>query len=252
MELIDTHTHPHMAGYELPLPKFFAAAELAGVTKMICVGTDATDSASAIALAERHSECAASVGLHPHEAKKGVLELERLEALLPHPKVVAIGECGLDYYYDHSPRASQARTLQKQLEIAKKHDLPLIFHVRDAFSDFFEIIDDYSGVRGVVHSFSADRPTLEQCLERGLHIGLNGIMTFTKDQEQLTAARAIPLDKLLLETDSPFLTPHPYRGIVNGSAHVRTVAEFLCNLRGETLEELAAATTANARGLFKI
>src|SRR5690606_9318752 len=135
---------------------------------------------------------------------------------------------------------------------AAEHDLPLIFHVREAFKDFWSIFDDFRGLRGVVHSFTSDKRDLEQILSRGLYVGLNGIMTFTKRTEQLEAAKSVPLDKLVLETDAPFLTPTPFRGKICEPKHVRTVGEFLADLRGEKLEDLAAATTANARKLFKL
>jgi TatD DNase family protein len=130
--------------------------------------------------------------------------------------------------------------------------LPLIFHVREAFDDFFSTYDQYKGLRGVVHSFSADTRVLDKILSRGLYIGLNGIMTFTKDQKQLEAAKAVPLNRLLLETDAPYLTPVPFRGKICEPKYVRVTAEFLSHLRGETLEELAAATTRNAAELFKL
>ena len=167
-------------------------------------------------------------------------------------KVVAVGECGLDYYYNNSPKKHQIELLEFQLNLAQKHELPLVFHVRDAFDEFLAILSHFEGVRGVVHSFTANKATLDKCLDRGLYIGLNGIMTFTKDEEQLAAAKAVPLDKLLLETDAPFLTPTPYRGTICEPKHVRDVAEFLSSLRGEPLEQLAAATTQNAERLFNL
>ena len=171
----------------------------------------------------------------------------------PHPnKIVAIGECGLDYYYSHSPKAEQIELLHFQLGLAQKHDLPLIFHVREASDDFWPIFDQYKGVQGVIHSFSATRKDLDHILSRGLYVGLNGIMTFTKDTAQLEAAKAVPLTSLLLETDAPFLTPNPHRGTICEPKHIRVIAEFLAELRGEDLAEVASITTKNAQGLFKI
>ncbi len=178
-------------------------------------------------------------------------------------RVVAIGETGLDYYYTHSPKADQQEIFQFQLNLAQEHDLPVIFHVRDdpkqagagtgqAFDDFFAILSDFKGIRGVVHSFTANTTTLDKCLGMGLYIGLNGIMTFTKDSAQLEAAKAIPLDRLLLETDAPFLTPVPFRGTICQPKHVVETAKFISTLRQESLEELAAATTRNAGELFKL
>lgn len=252
MQLVDTHAHPHMAGYRLPLEEFFAAAATAGVNSIICVGTDAQDSARAVEFAAVHEGCFASVGLHPHAAKRGIGEINSLKSIITKPKVVALGECGLDYHYNHSSKSDQATMLRAQLELGLEHKKPFIFHVREAFDDFFEILDEFEDIRGVVHSFTADVKILNNCLERNLYVGLNGILTFTKDKRQLAAASAVPLDRLLLETDAPYLTPYPHRGTINSSAHVRTVAEFLAKLRGEPLAQLAAATMANAKELFDI
>jgi len=168
--------------------------------------------------------------------------------------VVAIGETGLDYHYMHSSKEQQEKLLKFQLDIAREHELPLIFHIREAFADFWKIFDDYVAqgfkIRGVVHSFSAHSTDLQEILKRNLYVGLNGIMTFTKDQGQLEAAKRIPLDKLLLETDAPYLTPVPFRGILCEPKHVRTTAEFLSQLRGENLQTVAETTTQNAVTLF--
>lgn len=171
-------------------------------------------------------------------------------------KVVAIGEAGLDFHYMHSSKEDQEKLLRFQLDIAVEHSLPLIFHVREAYDDFWRIIDEHRSagqqMRGVIHSFSASPKELEDVLSRGFYVGLNGIMTFTKDKRQLEAAKSVPLNKLLLETDAPFLTPVPFRGTICQPKHVRVTAEFLSRLRDEPLEELAAATTHNALELFKL
>jgi TatD DNase family protein len=167
-------------------------------------------------------------------------------------KIVAVGEIGLDYYYEHSPKKIQREMFVKQLQIAKKHDLLVIFHVREAFDDFFAILADFEGLQGVVHSFTADTRILDKALNLGLYIGLNGIMTFTKDDYQLEAAKAVPLDRLLLETDSPFLTPKAHRGKICEPMHLVDTAEFLAKLRGEKLEALTEQTTKNAKELFKL
>lgn len=167
-------------------------------------------------------------------------------------KIVAIGECGLDYFYGHSPKEDQEKALRFQIELALSHNLPLIFHVRDAFDDFWPIFDSYQGIRGVVHSFTDNRDNLKKLLDRGLYVGINGITTFTKNEWQLENAKAVPGDRLLLETDAPFLTPVPLRGRVNEPANVRLVAEFLANLRNESLETLITQTTRNSLQLFSI
>lgn len=254
-ELVDTHCHVHFPDYELDADQVIADAIDAGVTRMICVGCTLADSKLGVEMATKHRSIWASIGIHPHEAKLYVGDekaLQEFRDLASKPRVVAIGEIGLDYYYGHSPKEDQAEMLRFQLTVAQEHDLPVIFHVRDAFDDFFAILDDFEGIRGVIHSFTANRATLDKCLSRGLYIGLNGIMTFTKDQNQLDAARALPLNRLLLETDAPFLTPVPYRGTICQPKHVGVTAEFLSRLRGETLERLCAETTQNAKALFKL
>lgn len=256
MELVDTHCHIHSNDYGADADEVIAGAVLEGVTRMICVGTDAGDSKRAVEFAREHDRCWASFGIHPHEAANFIPKIHDREqmvqilGLVGDAKVVAIGECGLDYYYDHSPKADQQKILRFQLELAVKHDLPVIFHVREAFSDFWPIFDEFPSVRGVIHSFTDTNRVLEQALSRGLYIGLNGIMTFTKDQNQLEMACLVPLEKLLLETDAPYLTPKPFRGTICQPKYVRVTAEFLADLRGESLGDLANSTSINAGNLF--
>lgn len=255
IELVDTHCHIQFPDYELDPEEVIIDAKKDGVTRMLCVGCTVGDSEKGIAMAAKHNGVWASIGIHPHEAKDAIGNdelLQHFRNLADKPKVVAIGECGLDYHYNHSPKEDQLDIFRFQLTLAQEKNLPLIFHVREAFDDFFAVLDDFEGIRGVVHSFSADNRMLDKILARGLYIGLNGIMTFTKDEKQLAAAKAVPLEKLLLETDAPFLTPVPYRGTICQPKHVRVTAEFLSDLRGEFLEEIAATTTQNARQLFKI
>jgi TatD DNase family protein len=167
-------------------------------------------------------------------------------------KIVAIGEIGLDYFYTHSPRETQIRALEEQIDLALKYDLPVIFHVREAFDDFWPILDNFHGLRGELHSFTDTAVHLEEGLRRGLYVGVNGISTFTKDKSQQAMFASIPLNRLLLETDAPFLTPAPFRGKVNEPAFVRNVAEFQASLRGVDLTEIARTTTANATALFAL
>ena len=167
-------------------------------------------------------------------------------------KLVAVGEIGLDYFYTHSPRDVQIKALEGQIDLALKYNLPVIFHVREAFDDFWPIFDNFSGLRGVLHSFTDTSKNAEEALKRCLFIGVNGISTFTKDPLQQQLFASLPLEKLLLETDAPFLTPAPLRGKVNEPAFVRNVAEFHAISRGISLEEIAEKTTANARALFAL
>lgn len=250
MQLIDTHAHPHMEGYELA-DTYSDRAREAGVEQVVCVGTDAADSKRAIAFAKAH-DYRASVGLHPHEASVFRTDFPELRQLLPDETVVAIGECGFDYHYENSRSQDQAEALHAQINLAKQHRLPLIFHIREAFEDFFEVFDAHQNVTGVVHSFTADPATMRACVARGLYVGLNGIVTFAKDTQLKQSVAELPLENIVLETDTPFLTPHPYRGKINNSAHVRTVAEFLSSVRSESLDEIARVTTQNARDLFDL
>jgi TatD DNase family protein len=271
MQLTDTHCHiqevfqPNDAGAATnklwakavdPDPdRIIERAVEAGVTRLICVGTTLEDSKLAVEFVQNRPNCWASIGIHPHEAKDFAENAEAwndFAELAKQPKVVAVGECGLDYFYGHSPKEQQAVILRRQIETAVQNNLPLIFHVRDAFDDFWPIFDSYKGLRGVVHSFSANQDDLKQILKRDLYVGLNGIMTFTKNQEQLAAAKAVPLEGLLLETDAPFLTPAPYRGTVCEPKHVRVTAEFLAQLRDEPIETIAQASTQNAIKLFNL
>lgn len=255
MEFVDTHAHVHFPDYELDPDEVLAEAAQDGIIKVMCVGCTLTDSKLAIEMAARHDNVWASIGLHPHEGIEYVgndQALQEFRDLATKPKVVAIGETGLDYYYNNSPKEDQKILLRFQLNLAQEHDLPLIFHVREAFSDFFAILDDFEGVRGVVHSFTGTLDEMNEILRRGLYIGLNGIMTFTKDDKQREMAAQVPLSKLLIETDAPFLTPKPFRGTICQPKHVHVTAEFLASLRGESLEEFAAVTTKNAADLFNI
>jgi TatD DNase family protein len=255
MELVDTHCHPHFADFAADPERVVTDAAAAGVTRLIVVGTTLEDSQSAVDFAARHKSAWAAAGVHPHAAKE-FAEIDdaalELRSLLAKPKIVAVGEIGLDFYRSYSGHKDQEDALRSQIEEGLSTGLPFIFHIRDAWDSFWPILDSYKDLRGVVHSFSAYQQQLDQALQRGLYVGLNGIMTFSKDQKQLEAAKKMPLDRLLLETDAPFLAPKPYRGQRCEPKHTRTVAEFLANLRGESLEELAVATTKNAIDLFNL
>ncbi len=252
---IDTHCHIHSQNYGLDPEVVIDDAKKLGVYRAICVGTDLEDSILAVNFAKNHDNIYSSIGIHPHEAKDYVKEPNKLEAfagLIGSEKLVAIGECGLDYFYNHSKSEDQKTILRFQLDLAKKHNLPLIFHVREAFDEFWPIFDEYEGLRGVIHSFTASEKVLREIIDRGLYVGLNGIMTFAKNDEQLDMARSVPLDKILLETDAPFLTPVPYRGTIAQLKHVINIADFLAKLRMEPLEQFSKATTENANKLFNL
>lgn len=249
--LVDTHCHIHESDYPLDISETLKQAHAQGVNQLICVGTSEESSRRAVAFAATYDEAFASIGVHPHESKEGYGDIEALAATKP-PKLVAIGEIGLDYFYTHSPRDVQIAALESQIATALKHDLPVIFHIRDGFDDFWPIFDNFHGIRGELHSFTDNQANLEAGLARGLYIGVNGISTFTKDEQQKELFAHIPLKNLLLETDAPFLTPTPFRGTVNQPAFVKNIAEHHAKVRGISLEEIASATTANARALFAL
>lgn len=268
MQLVDTHCHIHESGLGTsaddhtrqkwalagnPAPQALAdAAKQAGVTRMICVGCTLADSQLAIQFVADTPGCWASIGIHPHEAAAhdNASDQARFAGLVNRPKVVAVGECGLDYFYHYSPKATQAKILELQLQLAQDSNLPVIFHVREAYDDFWPILANFPGTRGVLHSFTDSMANLDRALAEGLYLGVNGIVTFTKDDSQRGMFRAMPLSKLLLETDAPYLTPTPVRGTINEPKNVTYITQFLAELRGESPEDIAAATTTNATTLF--
>jgi TatD DNase family protein len=264
IKLVDTHCHIHDKSYADALESIKLAREQ-GIKKFICVGTDLESSIGAVEFAREHKDLGAfaSIGIHPHEATNEKLEhslsshtWQKLEELAQEPEVVAIGEFGFDFFYhkELESRANQTKLAKKHLDLAKKHQKPLILHIREAFEPFFEVIKDYPELAGVVHSFSDTQEKLDKILElpNGFYIGLNGIMTFSKSPPQLEAAKKVPLQRLVLETDSPYLTPAPLRGKINSISNTLLIAEFLSKLREEDLEHFCAATSANAERLFLI
>ncbi len=248
--LVDTHCHIHESDYVDPDGARLRAVE-ADVTKVLCVGVSEESSRRAVEFSDKFPICYAVVGVHPHESKDGYSSIETI-LRDRHKKVVGIGEIGLDYFYTHSPRDTQIKALEQQLQWAKDYNLPVSFHVRDAFDDFWPVFDNFPGTRGVLHSFTDTAVRLEQGLTRGLYIGVNGISTFTKDEAQKQVFASIPVDRLLLETDAPFLTPVPKRGKVNEPAFVSYVASHHATIRGITPQHIADVTTANATALFAL
>lgn len=253
MKLVDTHCHLHDS-------EFFADPSEQQVVyqrainddvAMICVGTSVKSSQEAIDFVIDHEQTWAVLGVHPHDARQGCDSIGKLLADR-HDKVVGIGEIGLDYFYDNSPRAQQIAVLEQQLQWAMEYRLPVSFHVREAFDDFWPVLDNFSSIRGVLHSFTDSQVNLERGFERGLYIGINGISTFTKDAAQQEMYGHIPLDRMLLETDAPFLTPAPLRGKMNEPSYVGRVAEHAAALRGVSVDVISRATTDNARRLFAI
>lgn len=256
--MIDTHAHLHFSDIFTDVSEALSRAHEAGVDTIINVGVTPEDSRKAIVFMQNSDYAAqktgvklyATAGLHPHEAARGDAALDAVADLAE--DVIAIGECGLDYYRNLATRQEQDRALRAQIEIALEYNLPIIFHVRDAWEDFFAVLKDYPKLRGVIHSFTGHHAEVERAMSHDgeLFFGLNGIMTFTKDEAQLEAARSIPADRMLLETDCPYLAPVPHRGKRNEPAYVPVIADFLALLRGVGVDVLAHDTTRNAERLL--
>ena len=241
--LVDTHCHLYDTR-GVPLADVLAAAQAAGVATMVNVGCDAATTASAIDVAEQHDHIWATAGLHPHEAKHGV---QTIVPFLDHPKVIAVGEAGLDYYYDHSPRAEQRAAFAAQIQLAHERRLPLIIHTRDAWEDTFDVLAaEGTPERTVFHCFTGGPDEARRCLALGAFLSFSGIVTFKTAVDLHAAAVLCPTDRLLAETDSPYLAPVPHRGRTNQPAYVAHVVEHLAALRHTSAEAVAAETTANA------
>jgi TatD DNase family protein len=252
MQLIDSHAHVHFPQFEDDREAVVDRARKAGLVAIVEIGTNLESSRAAVALAEQHDFIYATVGVHPHDAKTvDQAALDELRALAHHPKVVAIGEIGLDYYRDLSPRPVQRQAFAHQLALASELDLPVVIHSRDAHDDVLATLRDWDGV-GVMHTYAAGPERLDDVMAMGFFIGLSGPVTFSTAGRLREVAKRVPLDRLLVETDCPYLTPEPHRGRRNEPAYVRYVAEAIGCLRGVSLEKVAQVTTENAARLFGV
>ena len=253
--LFDTHVHLNAEQFNEDLQEVIDRAIAEGVTNMVVVGFDEITIKKAIELAENHDFLYASVGWHPVDAVDMTQEhLDWLKELASHPKVVALGEMGLDYYWDKSPKDIQKEVFRKQIRLAKEVNLPIIIHNRDATADIVEILKEENAgeVGGIMHCFSGSVETALECVEMNFYISLGGPVTFKNAKKPKEVAEAIPLDRLLVETDCPYLTPHPYRGKRNEPAYVKLVAQQIAELKGLTFEEVADETAKNTKKLFGI
>ncbi len=251
--MIDSHAHVHDKAFDGDRAETLGRARAAGVDALLTVGCDLADSGRAIACA-REFGLRASVGIHPHEAKDAPEDIAAAFApLLADPSVVAIGETGLDYYYDHSPRDAQARVLRAQMRLARERGLPLIFHHRDAFEDFHAILREefVPGMRGVVHCFTGDAAQAKIYVDEfGLKLGIGGVLTFKTAEGLRDAVRAVGLGPLILETDCPYLAPIPHRGKRNEPAFVAVTAAKIAETLDLPLDGVLAKTDATSRALF--
>lgn len=252
---IDTHVHLNADQYEEDVEKVIERALEAGVSKMVVVGFDHKTITKAMELTERYSFIYAVVGWHPVDAVNCTEEdLAWIESLAAHPKVVGIGETGLDYYWDTSPKDVQQEIFRKQIQLAKKVKLPIIIHNRDATADVVRILEEENAgeIGGIMHCFSGSVEIARQCIDLNFLISLGGPVTFKNAKLPKKVAAEIPLEKLLIETDAPYLTPHPYRGKRNEPSYVPLVAAEIAAIKELPIEEVAAATTRNALKIFNI
>lgn len=256
---VDSHAHIEMANFDHDRAQVIRRAQDAGVDIIVNVGTADTGLESvrrALALTEEYDHIYAVVGVHPHDSWQASADLyAELERLSAHPHVIAWGEIGLDYYYNNSPRHIQREAFRKQLQLARRMRLPVVVHTRDAEDDTWAILQEEwkgSGLSGIIHCFTGSLSFAQRCLELGFFISFSGIITFNRTESLRQVAKALPLDRLLIETDSPFLAPAPHRGKRNEPAFVVEVARALADLKQLTVDEVARQTTQNFKRLFNI
>lgn len=258
MDLIDSHAHIDFPQFAEDREAMLQRARDAGVGTLLAIGTgpgpeklDAT-----LPYAETHDWIYTTVGIHPHEAKEVTPEhLDTLARLARHPKVIAWGEIGLDYFYDHSPRDVQERVFRQQMELARAAGLPIVIHCRDAWDDCLKVLREAwkpTGLGGILHCFTSTLPDAERALDMGFMVSFTGNVTYPKAQNIRDVAKALPLANILIETDSPYLAPQAYRGKRNEPAYVAEVAKALANVRNLSPEEVAAATAENFRRFFRL
>jgi TatD DNase family protein len=255
--VIDSHCHLDFPDFAEELPQVLERARKAGLVAMVCIGSgrDLAPARAAVALAGREPDVFASVGIHPHDVASMTEDTwQVLGELARAPRVVGIGETGLDFYYDHSPRDAQRTAFRRFIALARAVGRPVVCHVRDAHEEAAQILAEEKApeVGGVIHCFSGGVDDARRYLDLGFHLSLSGILTFKKAHPIREAAAAAPLDRLMVETDAPYLAPVPFRGKRNEPAYVTHTLAQLAELRGISIEETAAATTANARRLFRL
>ncbi len=253
--LFDTHVHLNAEQFSEDLDEVIDRARMEGVQYMVVVGFDRPTILKAMELIEEYDFIYASIGWHPVDAiDMRDEDLEWIEELAKHPKVVAIGEMGLDYYWEKSPKDVQQEVFRKQIQLAKKVKLPIVIHNREATADIVTILKEENAaeVGGIMHCFSGSVEVAKECVEMNFYISLGGPVTFKNAKKPKEVAQEIPLNKLLIETDCPYLAPHPYRGKRNEPSYVKLVAEQIAELKGLSYEEVSQVTTENAKILFGI
>jgi TatD DNase family protein len=252
--LVDSHCHLDFPDFASELDAVVARARAAGIRRMVTISTRVKKHAQVLAIAEKYPDVFCSVGTHPHNAHEELdIDAETLIALAQHPKIVAIGEAGLDYHYDNSPREAQATSLRQHIAAARETGLPLVIHARDCDADMARILEDESGkgaFPAVLHCFTGGRDLAMRAIALGHYVSFTGILTFKNSQNLRDIARELPADRILVETDAPYLAPLPYRGKRNEPAFVVETAKVLAETRGVTADEIASQTTENFFRLF--
>ncbi|WP_265458445.1 TatD family hydrolase [Enterococcus sp. HY326] len=253
--IFDSHTHLNAEQFNEDIPETIARAKELGVTEMAVVGFDTPTIAKSLALSAEYSDIYSIIGWHPTEAGSYSESIEKdLLEKLTLPKVVALGEIGLDYYWMEDPKEVQEKVFRRQIAIAKEFGLPISIHMRDAIEDTYRVLQDeeVQAIGGIMHSFSGDGEWAKKFLDLGMHISFSGVVTFKKALEVQEAAKIVPLDKLLVETDAPYLAPVPYRGKRNEPGYTRYTVEKIAELREIPFDEVAEMTRQNAHKLFGI
>lgn len=253
MMFIDSHAHIQLSQFNRDRDAVLKRAHEAAVSNILVIGFDMETSLGAVELAEKHTHIYATVGMHPHDAKDLTPDaLKTFRELAEHPKVIALGEMGLDYYRNLSPRPVQKTAFEQQLDLAEELQMPIVIHNRDAYMDILPILEARHGrVRGVLHCFTGDVALMHRSLAIGFHIGIGGIVTYKNAAGVQAVAREVPEDRLLIETDCPWLAPQFRRGKRNEPAYVRAVAEKIAELRNTSIETIGKITTENFRTVFK-
>ncbi|EMF0268791.1 TatD family hydrolase [Enterococcus hirae] len=253
--IFDSHTHLNAEQFNDDIPETIERAKELGVTKMAVVGFDTPTIEKSLQLSHDYSNIYSIIGWHPTEAGSYTKDIEKkLQEQLTMPKVVALGEIGLDYYWMEDPKEVQAEVFRRQIAIAKEMNLPISIHTREALADTYQILkeEDIRDIGGIMHSFSGDFEWAKRFLDLGMHISFSGVVTFKKAQDVQEAATHVPLDRLLVETDAPYLAPVPYRGKRNEPGYTRYTVEKIAELRNLPIEEVALPTWKNAHRLFRI
>ncbi|PCL21062.1 DNAase [Snodgrassella alvi] len=250
MMLIDSHCHLNMPDLAVRLPQILENMAQADIGQAIAISVDRTSAAEVLALAEQHTNLFASVGVHPENQNSAEMSVDELVAAARHPKVVGIGETGLDYHWCSGDLAWQHQRFSTHIQASNQTGLPLIIHTREAASDTLRLLHENQAQQGVIHCFTEDTAFAKAVLDLGFYISFSGIVTFKNARQIQEACRYVPLDRILVETDAPYLAPVPKRGKQNEPAYVRYTAEFVAQLRGDSITSIEEATTANTYRLF--